>query len=104
MLFQMRCDFQKQGQGPDSSLTFATKTVFELGEIFLGALFSVHNGVGEVLPDYAFRIRLNGRWRKVWFINVFGWKMLELGNPKLYELSEFRFHIEAGFGIGAGVI
>ena len=100
----MRCDSKKQGQGPDSSRSYATKTVFELDEIFLGALFPVHDGVGVVLPDYAFGIRLHGRWGKVWFINVFGWQMLEFGNPRLDELSEFRLHVEAGFGIGAGVI
>ena len=100
----MSPDSQKQRLVFDSRRTLATQALFELDEVFLGALFPVHDWVGVILPDYAFRIRLNGRWRKVWFINVFGWKMLEFGNPELDELSGFRLHVEAGFGIGARVV
>ena len=91
-------------RGTDSGGTFTSKTLFKLDEVFLGALFSVHDGTGVVLADYAFRIRLNGRWGEVWFINEFGWEMLNFRHPELDELSGFRFHVEAGFGIGARVV
>ena len=100
----MSPDSQKQRLALDSRRTLATQALFELDEVFLGAVFSIHDWVGVVLPDYAFGIRLHGRWGKVWFINVFGWQMLEFGNPRFDELSEFRLHVEAGFGIRTGVV
>ena len=63
-------------RGADSGRTFTSKALFKLDEVFLGALFSVHDGIGVILADYAFRIRLNGRWGEVGFINEFGREML----------------------------
>ena len=104
MLVRSRYNSRKYGGKLYSRRAFTAKALLELNEVFLGALFPVYDGIGVVLPDYAFGIRLNGRGRKVWFINVFGWQMLEFGNPKLDELSGFRLHIEAGFGIGTGIV
>ena len=100
----MSPDSQKQRLALDSRRTLATKTVFELDEVFLGALLPVLDRVGVTLPDHAFRIRLNGSGREVGFVNILGWQMLEFGNPEFDESSGFRFHIEARFGIGAGVV
>ena len=63
-------------RGADSGRTLTSKTLFKLDEVFLGALFSVHDGTGVILSDYAFRSRLNGRWGEVGFINEFGREML----------------------------
>ena len=87
-----------------SSRTYATKTVFELGEVFLGALFPVDEGKGIILPDYAFRVLLNGGWGEMRFVCILRRQILDFRNPKLDETGGFGFHIETGFGIRARVV
>ena len=94
----------EQARPSGSTRTYATKTVFELGEVFFCALFPVHEGEWIVLPDYAFGVLLNGGWGEVRFVCVLRWQMLEFGNPELDEPGGFGFDVETGFGIRARVV
>ena len=81
-----------------------SQTSFEFTEVFLGRLFAIHNRMRIVGANDAICVDLDGFGGEVWFVGVLRRKIPEFGNPPLDETGGFGFHVETGFGVGAGVV